>query len=202
MTKAIYNHDYFAELYRINNGDPWQYEQRWYEKRKRDMTLAVLPYPKFKNGIEIGCSNGVLSAELAERCEALLCMDANSTAIQLANQRLIHDHVKVVQGIVPLDLPPQQFDLIVASEMLYYVEENILLQLVEWMNTHLSPQGCIVACHWRHAIEGFSLNGEQVHQILKQRLHYYHHTQLQDADFFLDVWTHDVNSIAVQEGLL
>lgn len=58
MTKAIYNHDYFAELYRINNGDPWQYEQRWYEKRKRDMTLAVLPYPKFKMVLKLAVVMG------------------------------------------------------------------------------------------------------------------------------------------------
>ncbi|KGT47721.1 MULTISPECIES: hypothetical protein [Acinetobacter] len=44
MTKAeAYQHEYFAELYRENNGDPWRYEQRWYEQRKRDITLAVLP---------------------------------------------------------------------------------------------------------------------------------------------------------------
>ncbi|XBD42272.1 SAM-dependent methyltransferase [Acinetobacter thermotolerans] len=147
MTKVVYKHDYFAELYRENNGDPWRYEQRWYEQRKRDITLAVLPQPSFSTGIEIGCSNGVLSSELAKRCEYLICMDANPTAIQLANQRLTHDHVKVVQGIVPLDLPEQQFDLIVASEVLYYLEEQILQQLIYWVNTHLSPNGCIVACN-------------------------------------------------------
>lgn len=202
MTKAeAYQHEYFAELYRANNGDPWRYEQRWYEQRKRDITLAVLPQPSFSTGIEIGCSNGVLSSELAKRCEYLICMDANPTAIQLANQRLTHDHVTVVQGIVPLDLPEQQFDLIVASEVLYYLEEQILQQLIDWMNTHLSPNGCIVACHWRYDIEGFGLNGEHVHQLLKQHLNYFHSAQLQDADFFLDVWTNSSDSIAAQEGL-
>ncbi|WP_227504143.1 methyltransferase domain-containing protein [Acinetobacter sp. HR7] len=57
--------------------------------------------------MEIGCSNGVLSSELAKRCEHLICMDANPTAIQLANQRLTHDHVTVVQGILSgSDGPP------------------------------------------------------------------------------------------------
>lgn len=202
MTKAeAYQHEYFAELYRENNGDPWRYEQRWYEQRKRDITLAVLPQPLFSTGIEIGCSNGVLSFELAKRCEYLMCMDANPTAIQLANQRLAHDHVTVVQGIVPRDLPEQQFDLIVASEVLYYLEEQILQQLIDWMNTHLSHNGCIVACHWRYDIEGFGLNGERVHQLLKQHLNYFHSVQLQDADFLLDVWTNSSDSVAAQEGL-
>lgn len=201
MTKHAYPHDYFAELYRVNNGDPWQYEQRWYEKRKREITLAVLPYPQFQRGIEIGCSNGVLSAELAERCDYLMCMDANATAILKASERLRHDHVEVVQGIVPPDLPNESFDLIMVSEVLYYLEEPMLQQLINWINTHLSPQGCIVACHWRHEIAGFHLNGERVHQLLKQQLDDHHYLQLKDHNFDLDVWTSGLVSIAEQEGL-
>ena len=34
--------DYFDQLYQ-DNDDPWHYQQRWYEQRKRQLCLAALP---------------------------------------------------------------------------------------------------------------------------------------------------------------
>lgn len=33
---------YFNELF-LNSDDPWAFKQRWYERRKRALTLAALP---------------------------------------------------------------------------------------------------------------------------------------------------------------
>lgn len=112
-SKAAYDQEYFDALYALNQGDPWQYEQRWYEQRKRQICLAVLPSLQFDSAIEIGCSNGIFSQELAQRTNSLMCLDANDTAIQLAQQRLQdYSHVQVLQRIVPDDLPKQKFQLI------------------------------------------------------------------------------------------
>lgn len=199
-----YDHQYFDALYRLNSGDPWQYEQRWYEKRKREITLAVLPKKKFSRGIEIGCSNGVLSEQLAERCAFLYCMDAHITAVELAQARLNHYphfEVDVVEGIVPQALPDQCFDLIVLSEILYYLTADALNALIGWLKAHLSPEGVILACHWRKPITGFDLDGEKVHIELRKKLSYCHYLQLEDADFLMDVWSHSKYSLAQQEGL-
>ena len=63
-SKAAYDQEYFDALYALNQGDPWHYEQRWYEQRKRQICLAVLPRLQFDSAIEIGCSNGIFSQEL------------------------------------------------------------------------------------------------------------------------------------------
>ena len=41
--------------------DPWGAESRWYEQRKRDLVLAMLPRPDFDRTLEIGCSTGALA---------------------------------------------------------------------------------------------------------------------------------------------
>jgi hypothetical protein len=59
--------DYFDRMY-AESGDPWGFRTRWYEQRKRALTLAVLPLPRFGAALEVGSSIGMLSAGLAERC--------------------------------------------------------------------------------------------------------------------------------------
>lgn len=45
------------------NDDPWAFRQRWYEQRKRAITLAALPRPHYRAIFEPGCANGELSAD-------------------------------------------------------------------------------------------------------------------------------------------
>lgn len=202
MTKTVYDHAYFEQLYQDNQGDPWRYEQRWYEQRKRNLSLAILPKAVYTHGFEIGCSNGVLSAELAKRCEQLTCIDAHPTALQLARHRLSAlTHVNIIQGIIPTDLPSQQFDLIVVSEILYYLDPTPLKHCIDWINEHLAKTGTIIACHWRSRIDGFSLDAQSVHDSLKQQLRYHHYAHLNDPDFLMDIWTASDQSLAKQEGL-
>lgn len=198
--KTAYDAAYFEQLYTQNKGDPWQYEQRWYEQRKRDISLAVLPKPQFTQALEIGCSNGVLSTALAKRCTHLLCLDANDIAVTQAKMRLPAS-VTVKQAIVPEALPQQRFDLIVISEILYYLSEQHLLELMTWLNQSLQPEGCILACHWKYPIDHFELNGLLVHQQLKQYLTTAHYLSVHDHDFELDLWYNTAHSLAAQEGL-
>ena len=104
-------------------------------------------------------------------------------------------------AVIPQQLPQQQYDLIVVSEMLYYLNQHELDQTITWLNQALRPNGCIVACHWLTPIDGFTLNGQTVHQQLKQALNYSHSLVLQDQDFQLDVWRYSNQSLAEQEGL-
>lgn len=193
---------YFAEIY-ANNDDPWQYEKRWYEVRKRAICLAMLPYAHFGNAIELGCSNGVFSKALAQRCDKLICMDGQAEAVKLATQRLQDaSHVKVIQGLIPQDLPSQQFDLIVVSEILYYLTAEQLQRVIDWLNTALTNNGVILACHWRYPIDGFNLTGDSVHQALQQQLNFYQQSHVIDQDFLLTIWQANHQSVAMQENLV
>lgn len=227
-----YSETYFDALY-SDNSDPWQYQTRWYEKRKRDICLAVLPQYHYQSAIELGCGNGVFSELLACRCESLVSIDGNTQAVQLAKQRLAESsHVKILHGVIPdllLNLTEASieayplsanqiinkptFDLIVISEILYYLSLKDIDTVITWVQQHLAPEGTLLCCHWRYPIDGFTMNGETVHQRLHQALNsvdnkeehqaaFYHQSQTIDSDFLLDVWQRSAESIAMQEKLV
>ncbi len=226
-----YSESYFDTLYN-DNADPWQYQTRWYEKRKRDMCLAILPQSQYDNAIELGCGNGVLSELLAHRCQALLSIDGNHQAVQLAKERLAElPHTKVIQGVIPDRLltlknavieaypllngtPNMQapFDLIVISEILYYLSPDDIDTVIAWTQQNLAIGGTLLFCHWRYAIDGFAMTGETVHQRLhhafntenndKHQVAFTHQSQLVDSDFLLDTWQRSPDTVAMQENLV
>lgn len=194
--------EYFNQLYEQND-DPWSYADRWYEHRKRAICLSLLLYDQYEKVLELGCSNGIFSQELAERCQNLLCIDANERAVYLAQQRLSSaTHVKVLQKQLPDNFPEDHYDLIVISEIGYYLTRNELLKLIDLCQKNLTDNGMILLCHWRYPIEGFELNGEKVHSLFKQEMKLGHYLSLSDKDFLIDVWTKHNNSLADQEGLI
>lgn len=193
---------YFDTIY-TDNSDPWQYESRWYEQRKRDVCLALLLQPQYQNAIELGCSNGVFSERLATRCHHLTCIDGHPKAVELAKQRLAQQpHVKVIQGLIPAALPQSSYDLIVISEILYYLALTDIEQVISWLKKHLVKNGTLLVCHWRYSIDGFSMDGNKVHELLRQELSYAHHVKLCDTDFLVDLWRYGDNTVAMDENLI
>lgn len=192
---------YFDQLF-AGNDDPWAFRQRWYERRKRALTLALLTRPRYASVFEPGCANGELSAELAPRCDQLLCCDTASAAVSLAKTRLLgFAHAHVQQSRLPEQWPAGPFDLIVLSELCYYLDADDLHHLIDRALASLNKDGQLLACHWRPAIEGCPQTGEQVHALLQQRLNMPLMASHHEADFLLDLWSRDGTSVATLEGL-
>ncbi len=192
--------EYFDSLF-SGSDDPWQFKSRWYELRKRALTLACLPAARYMNAYEPGCANGELSADLAERCERLRVSDGSPKAVAVTGARMAgFPHVQVMQEWVPLQWPDEPFDLIVVSELAYYLSAEELDALIARILASLSPGGTVLACHWRRQIEGCALDGDEVHRRLGERLALPHLTQVLDPDLRLDVWCHDLRSVAQREG--
>ena len=192
---------YFDQLF-AENDDPWAFRQRWYERRKRALTLAMLTRPRYASIFEPGCANGELSFELATRCDRLLCCDTASAAVALARSRLLgFPHAQVQQGCLPAQWPSGQFDLIVLSELCYYLDADDLCRLIDHALDSLAPDGQLLACHWRPSIDGCPQNAEQVHGLLQARLGLPLLARHHEPDFLLDLWGRDGRSVATLEGL-
>jgi predicted TPR repeat methyltransferase len=102
--------------------DPWSVETSPYEREKYDQTLAALPEPRFASALEIGCSIGAQTIRLAERADRLLAVDIAAEPVRRTRARCAHlPHVEVRQAQIPRDWPKGQFDLIVISEVLYFL---------------------------------------------------------------------------------
>jgi LmbE family N-acetylglucosaminyl deacetylase len=145
--------------------DPWGVDVRWYEERKRQLTLAALPRPRFRRGLEIGCSRGALAEQLAARCDELVAVDRSPAAVAEARVRLSGSPgVQVEECDVPGDWPSGTFDLVVVSETGYFLSPGSLDRLIARISASLEPGGTVLLCHWRHPVKGWVLDGPDVHE--------------------------------------
>ncbi|WP_394768231.1 PIG-L family deacetylase [Lacisediminihabitans sp.] len=192
---------YFDDLY-ARRADPWRLSTRWYETRKRAITVASLPAPRYRHGLEIGCSIGTLTLELASRCDALLAVDLADGALDAARERLRGlRHVSFAKIDVTREFPPGQFDLIVVSEVGYYLSRRDLVDLFASVAAHLEPGGTVVLCHWRHPVSDYPLLGDEVHEIMRGTTTLTRTVRHDEADFLLELYSHDGASVAQREGL-
>lgn len=193
---------YFDALY-ADADDPWRYRERWYEQRKRDLTLAALPSPRYGCAYEPGCSIGELSACIAARVDSLLASDGSDAAVQRATARLAGEpNVRVEKRLLPEQWPDETFDLILFSELGYYFSSEALSVLIGKIRGSLSAGGVLLACHWRHGIEGCSLNGDGVHAQIHAEVGLHRLSQHQEQDFIITVWSGDPSSVALREGFI
>lgn len=194
--------EYFRSLY-AQGDDPWGYRTRWYEQRKRAISAACLPDRRYASAFEPGCAGGDLAAELAPRCDRYLAADLDPTAVAAATRLLAPlPQVEVRRLQLPGGWPPgQRFDLVVLSELGYYLGAAGLAEVARLTVDSLAEGGVVLACHWRHPIEGCELDGDAVQQALHQALGLPRLVQHLEPDFSLAVWSRDGRSPAERDGL-
>lgn len=155
---------YFDDVYRANE-DPWAFTTSPYERAKYEATIAALPQERYASAFEIGCSIGVLSEMLAGRCDRLLSVDASELPLKTARQRLAtYGHVTVEQMSIPAQFPDDRFDLMLLSEVGYYLVMEDLLRTRQLMLDHAQPGGYLLLVHWTPVVPDYPLTGDQVHE--------------------------------------
>lgn len=189
---------YFARMYERAD-DPWGFAQRWYEQRKYALTLAALPDPSYRAGLEVGCSVGVLTARLAQRCDRLLALDVSERALAAARTR-VPSTVELRRAAVPDGWPAGTYDLVVLSEVLYYLDPADLERVLDLAERDLAPDGVVVACHWRHPVADYPQTGDAVHEAAGRR--WPRLSRVEEADLLLDVLSPRTDSVAARTGLL
>ncbi len=168
MTERL-ERGYFEGLYEADR-DPWGFETSAYEAEKYERTLAALEGRRYGRCLEVGCSIGVLTAMLSERCDSLLAVDVSELAVERAKERLAElDHVRVERRTLPEEMPTGPFDLIVCSEVLYYWDRVLLADALDALERELADGGSLLAVHWRPSTHTYPLRGDEVHEILLER---------------------------------
>jgi predicted TPR repeat methyltransferase len=140
--------DYFEKLYAAD-ADPWRFATSDYERAKYDATLAALPHPRFANALEIGCSIGVLTERLAARCDRLLAIDVADAALNQARARCATlAQVTFRRLQIPQAWPEGRFDLMLFSEVLYYLSAADLANAAARTRASLAPTGAALLVHY------------------------------------------------------
>lgn len=183
--------------------DPWNFTTSWYERRKRAVTLAALPAARYRRALEVGCSIGVLTGELAERADEVVATDVSPRALERAAERLPQaGNISWEHRQLPQEWPAGAFDLVVASEVGYYFDPAGLDEFVRRSLGSLTDDGALVACHWLGAIDGWQLTGEDVHARLRAETGLETVVHHRERDFLLEVFAKaPAASVAQREGI-
>lgn len=144
--------------------EPWGADDRWYEQRKRALLLAMLPQERLGRVLEVGCSTGVTTAALAARADEVVAIDASAAALERAAARTAGLPVRLLHGRAPDAWPEGRFDLVVLSEVGYFLSPAALDALVDRVRDSLADDGAVLLCHWRHAVRGWPLDADAVHR--------------------------------------
>ncbi len=128
--------------------DPWNYGSA-YEQEKYGFQLALLPDGPIENALELACAEGHFTDKLARRVQRLIATDISATALARAAERCSRNaNIDFRQLDLTADALPQGLDLIVCSEVLYFLdEEDALRRVAERMAGALKPGGHIVLAH-------------------------------------------------------
>lgn len=153
---------YFERLYH-EDPDPWAFETSAYERRKAEVLLASLPRDRYTSAFEPGCANGALTERLAARAERILGMELVPAVAERARSRFaLCPAVEIATGAIPDDWPAdRQFDLILLSEVGYYLTPEGLAATLALARQTLAPGGDLVTVNFLGATDS-PLSGADV----------------------------------------
>ena len=161
--------EYFDALYTADP-DPWKFATSPYERAKYTLTLNATPKPRYRSALEVGCSIGVLTGSLASRCDAVVAIDAAQTALAEARRRCADlPNVRFEQMFVPEQWPDGQFELILLSEVIYYLSREDVARLTSRVSRSLSTGGSVILVHWTGPTN-YPLSGDEAATLFIERI--------------------------------
>ncbi|RWO61276.1 trifunctional glycosyltransferase/class I SAM-dependent methyltransferase/polysaccharide deacetylase [Mesorhizobium sp.] len=128
--------------------DPWNYGSS-YEQEKYERQLEILPTGPIGRALELACAEGHFTRQLAPHVGHLTATDISAVAIERARARC-SDQPNVEFGVLDFsaDTLPGEMDLIVCSEVLYYLEDLAeLRRIAKKIVEALAPGGSFINAH-------------------------------------------------------
>ncbi len=168
--------------------DPWGFRTSWYERRKYAITLACLPRDHYALAWEPGSSIGELTRLLSQRADRVDASDVSPTAVEAARRaNADRPGVRVDEVTLPADPPSSGYDLVVLSEILYYLPDPGREQVLQAAELFAAPDADLVVVHWRHHPQDAWVSGADANAAVRARAGWTSVTRHDDTDFVLDV---------------
>lgn len=197
--ESAYDVAHFERFYA--KPDPWRLGGNSNEERKYGLTLELAGSGPFRRALEIGCGEGHFTELLAPRCEELVAVDISARAIERARQRCRDlPQVTCLRAVLPASYPGGSFDLVVASDVLYFWAPDDLLRAIARIEESLEPGGRFISLHYALRVNAVS-SGDAVHDML--RAHHVLTNVLEESyeigegrPYLVDVWEKPTASAA------
>lgn len=74
--------------------------------------------------LDIGCGNGALTFDLAQKAKKIVGIDLNEKNIKIAKEKYSAPNIEYKTGNTREDLPTQKFDVIILSNVLEHIENR------------------------------------------------------------------------------
>lgn len=151
MSNETWKPEVFESLFQ-DNPDPWNFENSPYEQRKLARVLECLPPWPVCFAVELGCAIGVGSLALSQYYQHVLAVDASESALAIARQRCSgQGHIRFLKAFLPEEYPVAEAsgcDLVLVSEVLYFLTAEDIQRLAVLVTQSLTPAGSILIVNW------------------------------------------------------
>jgi SAM-dependent methyltransferase len=166
--------DGFENLFQ-SNPDPWDYESSPFEAHKRSVLLKHIGLSPRGRVLELACANGVTTQALMNVGLRVTALDGSQTAITQAQARLGKiSRLQLLHANLPEGMPKERFDLIVVSEIVYYLGSIAARRLAASVADRVAPGGRVVVLHHHLNFPDASVNPEHAHRyfvrLLRKRM--------------------------------
>ncbi|MDQ6647012.1 MAG: class I SAM-dependent methyltransferase [Pseudomonadota bacterium] len=181
-----YDHAHFERLYG-KEIDPWQFRTSAYEAEKYRVTMEWLPAKRFSKCLELGCSIGVLTRALATRCDKVVAVDTSARALEEAAKACAGLPVEFRQAHLPEGYLGQGFDLVVVSEVLYFLESSALGTLGKRLQAAAEPGALCIGVHWT-GLTDYPLSADEASDVFSQAATLSPVRQSSTQTYRIDLW--------------
>jgi LmbE family N-acetylglucosaminyl deacetylase/SAM-dependent methyltransferase len=169
---------FFDAMYRAAaDGDPWSFRTDPAEQARFDRLASLAAARPVRRCLEPGCSTGELTRRLARCCDRVVALDVARAAVDAARVHLgalaeVDGGVDLRVGRVPDDLGPDDtdLDLLVLSEVAYYVGPDELTAWVRALHGRCASDARWLLCHWTGTSVDHRLSGGEAHAVLGAEL--------------------------------
>lgn len=150
----------------FDEGDPFGFDVHPEERLKFRRTLDVCGEEARGRVLELGCAVGSFTELLAPIAAEVLAVDVSQSAVEQVRRRLTaQPHVAARAMAIPEEFAEGPFDLVVASDVLYYLPVPKLKRCVARIEAALADGGAFVAVHYVPRM-GSVLNGDEAHDLI------------------------------------
>jgi len=180
---------YFETLYQ-GDKDPWKFATSEYEAQKYARTMDVVGHEPVQSALEVGCSIGVLTAQLAQHCRDVVATEVSPIALEQARRRCAKcPNVQFRLARSTSDALGGPYDLIMLSEIVYFWDDEDLGNFATRLEAALSPGGRVILVHWLGETDYPKSADDAVAALLKElKINLKIDVMERTADYRLDVW--------------